>query len=205
MKKLFFSILFLLIVTAIQAQADKTEILQNMEKNQSADQNVTKTATLKSSSRLFGEKDDLTSVILIIPADSSVTVLGSDSTYLHVAYNENEGYIYSRDAVITEKPVTTPVTIHPQQPVAEAQPAQQQQDSRFSYLRSKYGPTIASRLNAGKIWKGMNTEMVKDSWGPADKINRIVSGNLIKEEWIFKNTWLYFENNTLIEWGPTRR
>jgi hypothetical protein len=131
--------------------------------------------------------------------------MDSDSTYLHVAYNESEGYIYSRDAVINEKPITTPVTIHPQQPVAEAQPAQQQQDSRFSYLRNKYGPTIASRLNAGKIWKGMNTEMVKDSWGPADKINRIVSGNLIKEEWIFKDTWLYFENNTLIEWGPTRR
>ena len=47
----------------------------------------------------------------------------------------------------------------------------------------------------------MNSEMVKDSWGTAEKINRIISGNIIKEEWIFKNTWLYFENNTLVEWG----
>ncbi len=51
----------------------------------------------------------------------------------------------------------------------------------------------------------MNSEMVKDSWGTAEKINRVISGNIIKEEWIYKNTWLYFENNTLVEWGPVRK
>ena len=64
---------------------------------------------------------------------------------------------------------------------------------------------MAARLYAGKIWKGMNSEMVKDSWGAAEKINRVISGNIIKEEWIYKNTWLYFENNTLLEWGPVKK
>jgi hypothetical protein len=61
---------------------------------------------------------------------------------------------------------------------------------------------MAARLFAGKIWKGMNAEMIKDSWGAAAKINREVSGNIIKEEWIYKNSWLYLENNTLVDWGP---
>ena len=28
---------------------------------------------------------------------------------------------------------------------------------------------MAARLYAGKIWKGMNSEMVRDSWGAAAK------------------------------------
>ena len=36
---------------------------------------------------------------------------------------------------------------------------------------------MASRLYSGKIWKGMNAEMVRDSWGRAGKINRVISGN----------------------------
>jgi hypothetical protein len=46
--------------------------------------------------------------------------------------------------------------------------------------------------------------MILDSWGNPKKINRIISGNVIKEEWIFRNTWLYIENDILAEWGPIR-
>jgi hypothetical protein len=173
--------------------------------NKPGNQNVTTTATLKSASRLFGAKDDLTTVILIIPSGSTVTVLESDSTYLHVTFEENEGYILKRQAVIDRTPVAATQSMMPQQQVQETPPVQPEQMSRFSYLESKYGSDMAARLNAGKIWKGMNEEMVKDSWGPAEKTTRIVSGNIIKEEWIFKNSWLYFENNTLVEWGPRRK
>jgi hypothetical protein len=185
-----------------------------VENNQAANQNVTTTATVKTSSRLFGTKDDLTSVILIIPSGSTVTVLDSDSTYLHVTFEENDGYIYKRQAEIDKIPVSTQQTNQPQQAIQQNQPPQaqqqdqQQQDqqvSRYSYLESKYGSTMAARLNAGKIWKGMNAEMVKDSWGTAEKINRVINGNVVIEEWIFKNTWLHFENNVLVEWGPVRK
>ncbi|MEI8226360.1 MAG: hypothetical protein WCG82_10585, partial [Bacteroidota bacterium] len=196
------SALFLLMVIAIQAQANKTALLQDLEKNKPANQNVTATATLKTASRLFGAKDDLTTVIFVIPSGSTVTVLDSDSTYFHVVYEENEGYIFKSHAVIDKTPVKIQQTIQPQQVLQEAQLVQEQQGSRFSYLENKYGSNMAARLIAGKIWKGINSEMVKDSWGTAEKINRVMTGNIIKEEWIFKNTWLYFENNTLVEWGP---
>ncbi len=207
MKKIIFISVLLVSVLYAQAQANRAELLQNLEQNQTVTQNGKVTATLKSSSRLFGAKDDLTTVILIIPSGSNVQVLDSDSTYFHVLYEENDGYIFRRHAVIDRTPVvvTEAIQSQPQQGVQNTQPVQNEPMNRFAYLESKYGSTMAARLNAGKIWKGMNAEMVKDSWGTAERINRDINGNSIKEEWIFKSTWLYFENNTLIDWGPIQK
>ena len=209
MKKLIFSALFLSLVLIGQAQSNKAAQLQDLEKNQPANQNGSTTATLTSATRLFGEKGDLTTVIEIVPKGSSVTVLDSDSTYLHVALDETQGYIFKRDAAIDKIPSKLVQAAQPIEPKQETQPVQEQpqqeqQVSRFTYLENKYGSNMAARLISGKIWKGMNAEMVKDSWGSAEKINRVISGNVIKEEWIFRSTWLYFENNSLVEWGPRR-
>jgi hypothetical protein len=205
MKRIFFITLLLIGVITLNGQTNKVDQLQALEQNQPADQNIATTATLKSASRLFATKDDLTSVILIIPADSVVTVLDSDSTYFHVVFDENEGYIFKRDAVLDKIQVNAPPVIQSQPAAQQTEPVSDQQQSRYSYLENKYGSNMATRLISGKIWKGMNSEMVRDSWGTAEKINRIVSGNIVKEEWIFRNTWLYFENNTLLEWGPVKK
>lgn len=204
MKKLIIPVLFIIAILSVSAQTDKAALLQDLETKQAGSQDLTPTATVKSSTRLFKIKEDLTSVIVIIPAGTVVAVLDSDSTYLHVAFDENEGYIFRKHAVIDK----TPKTFKEMQPALtarEAQPEPVNTDSRYSMLESKYGPAMAARLYAGKIWKGMNSEMARDSWGAAEKINRVVNGNVIKEEWIYRSTWLYFENNTLLEWGPVKK
>jgi hypothetical protein len=205
MKKIFFITLFVIAAFGLKAQTNKVDQLQAPEQTQPDNQNITATATLKISSRLFASKDDLTSVILIIPADSVVAVLDSDSTYFHVIFQENEGYIFKRQAVLNEVPVNAQHSVQSQPEVQGNEPVQEQQQSRLSYLENKYGSNMAARLISGKIWKGINSDMVKDSWGTPEKINRVVNGNIIKEEWIFKTTWLYFENNTLLEWGPVKK
>jgi phosphomannomutase len=192
MKKILSVTVFFLSILSAMAQTNSTK-----------NQNIT--ATLKSSSRLFSVKDDMTSVVVIIPTGSTVKVLDSDSTYMHVTFEENEGYIFSKTAIIDKNPVNIAQMIQNQPQPAAQQSVKEQPLSRFSYLEKKYGTTMAARLYSGKIWKGMNSEMVKDSWGTAEKINREVSGNIIKEEWLYKTTWLYFENNTLIEWGPVNK
>lgn len=207
MKKIFFVTLISLCSLSLfnlSAQTDRVDQLQSLEQNQSANQNIIGTATLKSASRLFASQNDLTSVIMIIPADSVVDVLGSDSTYLHVVYQDNEGYIFKRQAVIDKMPARSMTQQQQQTSVQSNQQASDEQD-RFTYLENKYGTNMANRLINGKIWKGMNAEMVNDSWGTADKINRIISSNIVKEEWIYRSTWLYFENNTLLEWGPVKK
>ena len=205
--------LTLIVIGAISLNAQPNEIdkLQSPKQNQPVNQSITLsvqdtvvTATLKSASRLFADKNDITSVIVIIPADSIVEVLGSDSTYLHVVYQNNEGFIFKHQANINQV-VEVNQNAQSQNTDQNNQQVQEQQQNRFSYLENKYGSNLAARLNAGKIWKGMSAEMVNDSWGTADKINRIISGNVIKEEWIYRTTWLYFENNTLLEWGPVKK
>jgi hypothetical protein len=240
MKKIIFSFLIILCTISASGQPGRTDRPEYGV--QSGNQDGAVTATLKMSTRLFGSKDDLTTVIYIIPSGSVVTILGSDDTYYHVAFEEDEGYIFKRHAEIdkpkaAEQPVNQP-QYQQSQPNRQNQQYQQnqqnqtdrqyqqnqqnqqnqsgrqyQQDqrggrsqemSRFSYLENKYGTSMASRLVSGKIWRGMTTEMVKDSWGNARKINRVISGNTVKEEWVFSNAWLYFENDELLEWGPVR-
>ncbi|HKK42497.1 MAG TPA: hypothetical protein VJ963_08830 [Bacteroidales bacterium] len=217
MKKL---ILMALLVAGMaisgNAQSDKTQVLRGLENNSQSDQEMVTTATLKSASRLFAEKGDLTSVIVIIPADSIVIVLGSDSTYLNVSFQGTEGFIYRKDAAINPEKVALASVEEPadqsryqvpqeQQQQQQVQQQEPPQESRFTYLENKYGSSMATKLMAGKIWKGMNSEMVNDSWGTAQKINRVISDNTVKEEWIYRNTWLYFENDILVDWGPVKR
>ena len=205
MKKLIITSLFLLSVISLNAQENRTQVLQDLEKNQPSGQEITVTATLKSASRLFAEKNDLTTVLMIVPSGSVVNVIGSDSAYFHVIFEENEGYILKRHAVIDESPVTSKPSAQIREPLQQSQPASQQEVSRFTYLENKYGTSMAARLIAGKIWKGMTSEMVRDSWGKPLKINRVINSNTIQEEWIYNNTWLYIENDTLTDWGPTRK
>jgi hypothetical protein len=190
---------------SLLAQAQKSDMLQDLENKRQSNQTSETTATLKYASRLFGDQNDLTSVMFIIPADSVVTVIESDSIYLNVIYQGAEGYIYKRDAMINKTPVVVTRSEQPAQQLQETQPEETPQMSRFSYLENKYGSNMAARLMAGKIWKGMNSDMVNDSWGTAQKINRVISGNVIKEEWVYRNTWLYFENNILVDWGPVKQ
>lgn len=203
MKRILLITLLAISILPAKAQTQRSDQLRNLENTMPSNQNITTTATLKSSSRLFETKDDLTTVMLIIPSGSVVTVLDSDSTYYHVIFEDSEGYIFKRHAVLN-KTATAPSQIDQQKSNQQEQPSQQPQENRFSYLENKYGSSIAARLYAGKIWKGMNSEMVKDSWGTPGKINRVISGDIIKEEWIYNNTWLYFENNVLVEWGPVQ-
>jgi uncharacterized protein YxeA len=203
MKKLIFSSILLIVMIITQAQSIKEDQLQNLEKSQSPRQEQKVTATLKSASRLFGMKDDLTSALMVIPTGSVVTITGSDSTYYKVTYEESEGYIFKRDAVINKTaPVTT--TAPPKENVQNIdQQAAQGKVDRFTYLENKYGTSMANKLMAGKIWKGMSAQMVKDSWGTPLKVNRDIN-DVVKEEWVYKKTWLYFENNKLLDWGPVQ-
>lgn len=216
MKKISITLILIFVVITANSQEDKSRILQDLEQEQSLNQNTearpvisnrqdnVKKARLTSASRLFGDKNDLTSVIMVLPAETEMEIIDSDSTYLHVVFEDYEAYILARHAEISEYRPSSPEPEirEPDLPEIQEQPVQERKVSRFTYLESKYGSNMAARLMAGKIWKGMNGEMIKDSWGNPRKINRVISGNVIKEEWIFKNTWLYLENDILAEWGP---
>jgi len=204
MKKLTISILMMMLAFSLNAQDNRVNTLQGLESVQSQNQDTKLTAIVNKATRLFGAKDDLTSVIMIVPAGDTVDVIGSDSTYFHIIYQESEGYIFKGHATMQNISNDVAPAIQQQSNVQEEQPVQQQQVSRLSYLENKYGTSMAAKLIAGKIWKGMTTDMVQDSWGGPKKINRVINGNDVKEDWFYNNSWLHFENDTLIDWGPVK-
>jgi len=199
MKKIFIPVILMLFIFATVKAGE----LASLASVKSGFQQQTLSAKLKSSARLFSMKYDLTSVIMVIPSGTVVNVIGSDSTYYKVKYGEDEGYIYRKDATLTADPVAPEKTVV-QQPENNPQPQGDQVD-RQTYLQDKYGTVVASKMIAGKIWKGMSAEMILDSWGKPLKINRTINADLIREEWIYKNSWLFIENNSLVEWGPVNR
>jgi hypothetical protein len=210
MKRIIFSGIILFMFLNINSQVAKTDVLKDLEKSQPSVQSTVTTATLKSASRLFKDKDDLTSVIMVVPKDSVVDVLpGSYDTFLHVVFEGNLGYIYANHAEIKKapvqvRPVVTQSSVREQNYGQEARPVQKQVDNRYEFLVNKYGQSLGAKLYEGKIWKGMNSLLVKESWGSPNKINRVISGNIVKEEWTYNKTRLYFQNSTLTDWGPVK-
>lgn len=64
--------------------------------------------------------------------------------------------------------------------------------------------TIKAILD-GKIFLGMTTKQVIESWGKPDDINRTVGSWGIHEQWVYRRggfeaTYLYFENGKLTSW-----
>jgi hypothetical protein len=203
MKRIINISLFLILYLAVYGQGDKTNLIQNLE-NEGVPSQDTVTATIKSASRLFADRNNISSVIMVIPEGSVVSVIGSDGTYLHVVFDEYEGYIYANDAEINKAPVKES-RIAREEEVQNEMPVQPQQaSSRLEYLENKYGSRVGDRIYEGKIWKGMTAEMVKDSWGSPRKINKVISENVIREEWQYGDTWLYIQNNILTRWGPVK-
>lgn len=61
-------------------------------------------------------------------------------------------------------------------------------------------PIIKDAILNGEIIIGMSRDMVIASWGNADEVNRSRSAFDIHEEWIYGDTYLYFENGILNAW-----
>lgn len=183
-------------------------------------------ATTKGAVRLFGDKDDLTSVITIIPDGSTVEVVTPDSVFTRVLFDGADGFVKSdrleaAKRVLNAAPARAPQPEPSDQPAAwqsqqpqQAQEAQPQQqageqeyyapEDRYEMLVNKYGTDIGKRLYQHKVWKGVNSDMARDSWGKPIQINRMYVDQSVDEEWIYSKKYLYFRDGILIEWGPVK-
>jgi len=160
-------------------------------------------ATTTRSVRLFGDKDDLTTVIQLIPEGSTVEVIKTDSLYSQVRFGELTGYVKSDglgsyQPVVAAAPATQPQAVEQQQ--GDTQP-----EDRYAALVAKYGTDIGKRLYQNKVWKGVTSEMAVDSWGKPKQINRMYVDQSVDEEWIYSKKWLYFRDGILIEWGAVKQ
>lgn len=61
----------------------------------------------------------------------------------------------------------------------------------------KYGQKTYDKLKQGYYWIGMNREMATISLGSPKDINRTVGSWGVHEQWVYDDTYLYFENGKL--------
>lgn len=66
-------------------------------------------------------------------------------------------------------------------------------------LINKWGYTDGKRIAECKVWMGMTVNMTLDSWGIPYKVKRIQGNYGLREEWIYSDAYLYFENGVLSE------
>ncbi len=69
-----------------------------------------------------------------------------------------------------------------------------------AYYRKKYGNEIGGRVAAGRVWKGMTEEMLLDSYGKPDKVNRNKEKWGVFAQYYYGKIVFFFKNGKLIEW-----
>ena len=151
---------------------------------------------IKHTARLFSDMENVSSVVLYIPADSTVQILQPVKDYFLVHFQGVDGYVL-------QKRVKNYLEILKEfnQPVTDHQARQNQVDEkRYRQMVSKYGNDIGKKIFEHKIWKGMSNSMVLDSWGTPRSINHYTNANGIKEEWIYPKYILVFWDNRLTSW-----
>ena len=147
---------------------------------------------MKETARLYSDKDNASSVVMYVPADSAVMILDTAGIFFLVHYQKTDGYI-RQVKVQHYKEILYELT-------APAGQAVQQPKNRHDYLIAKYGQSEGRKIYEHMIWKGMSSEMVLDSWGKPRVINHYETGTGFREEWIYQKHIHNFANGTLTGW-----
>ena len=150
-------------------------------------------AVMKETARLYSDKDNASSVITYVPADSAVMILDTAGSFFLVHYKDMDGYI-RQQRVKKYKDILYELTAPP--PDAAAQ----RPKNRHDLLIAKYGQNEGRKIYEHMIWKGMTSEMVLDSWGKPKVINHYETTKGFREEWIYPKHILMFTNGTLTGW-----
>ena len=64
-------------------------------------------------------------------------------------------------------------------------------------FKNIFGEENWNRILNKKVQIGMTSEMCKVSWGSPEKINRTTTAGKSSEQWVYRNNYLYFENDVL--------
>lgn len=73
-------------------------------------------------------------------------------------------------------------------------------EKRKSDLIKKYGASNGLKIFEEKIWIGMTKEMLIESWGRPNDINRTVGSWGVHEQCIYSSAYIYIENGVVTSW-----
>ncbi len=64
----------------------------------------------------------------------------------------------------------------------------------------KWSDVSWKKINEEKLWLGMTKNQAVMSWGRPDDVNKYFGRFLNHEQWMYGNSYLYFENDKLTSW-----
>jgi hypothetical protein len=78
---------------------------------------------------------------------------------------------------------------------------------RWKHLIKKYGPEIGKLIFAKRVWQGMTTEQLLDSWGDPEDLDEKVLKSKTKQVWKYGNNGrnryrqrVFIEDSVVVGW-----
>lgn len=197
--KLYILFSFILSLSVLTSQAENRDQSTGLQNNLKYELKILQDTIegyfvkTKSSTRLFNDMDNSSSVILMIPADTIVEVFEMINDYYSASYTGNKGYIFTSKV--------EPLNFQTDSGSGSEDIGQDTKTiDRLTYLVEKYGQEEGELIHARKIWKGMTKKMVLDSWGRPRKIDRHIGSTHVKEEWYYRTKVLFIMDGQLDGW-----
>jgi hypothetical protein len=200
-------------IKEVEGEYLKIETLLNQKR---FEQNIGETYICMRNTGIY-EKPGGLSMISAIKEKSKVIILEESGGYYKVTYGSVTGWVI-KAALMSEvnynrrneaekakalAEIQNQKEIKKADSIASAKELQADKVAlaeRKTELIKKYGTEVAQKILAKKIWIGMTTEMALESWGEPDDNNRSVGSWGVHEQWIYDDTYVYFENGKLTSW-----
>jgi hypothetical protein len=168
---------------------------------------------------IYKSRGDTTHLVVIdsIDSGSKVKVIGREEQYdeygqrlYNVVYKNVTGWM-SELALVTEEDYKKEINGEDLIKISEDD-NENEYKSRFTMkcefpaerkvrLLRTYGSPVAEKILTRETWKGMTYDMAIESWGPPFYLYRFQDSCRVKEQWVYENTCLNFENGLLtIRW-----
>jgi hypothetical protein len=80
----------------------------------------------------------------------------------------------------------------------------QEMRGKFVQTHPELAQKFKDAVIAGTIVLGMPADATKAAWGEPSQINRTVNNFGVHEQWIYRNTYVYFEDGILSSWQESR-
>lgn len=162
----------------------------------------TQKITTTSACRLFADIENVSSVLSYIPKGKELEVIEYSGDYALIEYEGTKGWIRTDKTSAPQAPEQVQDQYNESQNYNSYNPGQIA--DRYSILIDKYGYTTGKAIYEHKIWKGIDNNMVKDSWGKPLQVSREINSTGTIEIWTYRKSWLLIKNGILTEWGPNK-
>ena len=180
--------------------------------------NKTFISSMKIAANLFDEPSIVGNVVRMLGKDEKLEITDCINDFFKVKAGKDYGfvltslvkdteelYLLQKNRMKEEEQIANENFKQEQLAIQKKREEQAKEDAtkreiRKKNLVEKFGTVNAQKILDEKIWLGMTDKMTKESWGNPNDINRTVGSWGVHEQWIYSDTYLYFENGKLTSW-----